>query len=71
MQRLHALYITTGAEKFGGPIVIQASVHGSGDGASASTVPFGPKSAISDAAELLCQNGLLSVVPDDIAGECL
>jgi hypothetical protein len=31
-QRLHALDITSGAEKFGGPIVIQASVAGTGAG---------------------------------------
>jgi hypothetical protein len=30
--RLHALDITTGQEKFGGPVVIQASVPGIGDG---------------------------------------
>jgi hypothetical protein len=32
VQRLHALDITTSAEKFGGPMVIQASVPGTGDG---------------------------------------
>src|SRR4051812_3296896 len=32
VQRLHALDITTGAEKLGGPVVISASVNGTGDG---------------------------------------
>ena len=40
--RLHALDITTGAEKFGGPVVIQGSVPGSGQGSSAGTLTFSP-----------------------------
>jgi hypothetical protein len=42
VQRLHALDITTGAEKFGGPVVIQASVPGTGTGSSGGSVPFDP-----------------------------
>jgi hypothetical protein len=42
VQRLHALDITTGAEKFGGPVVIQGSVPGAGDGSSGGTVAFNP-----------------------------
>ena len=39
-QRLHALDITTGAEKFGGPVIVQASVPGTGVGSSGGTLPF-------------------------------
>ncbi len=41
-QRLHALDITTGAEKFGGPVVLSGSVPGTGDGSSGGNVPFDP-----------------------------
>jgi fibronectin type 3 domain-containing protein len=39
-QKLHAIDITNGAEKFGGPVTIQASVPGTGSGSSGGQVPF-------------------------------
>jgi hypothetical protein len=43
IQRLHALDITTGLEKFGGPVTLAASVAGTGNGSSNGTLNFDPK----------------------------
>ncbi len=42
VQRLHALDIATGTEKFGAPVVIQATVAGTGPGSSGGQVQFDP-----------------------------
>jgi len=42
VQRLHALDITSGMEKFGGPVVIKASVKGTGAGNKDGLVSFSP-----------------------------
>jgi hypothetical protein len=42
VQRLHALDIASGAEKFGGPAVLSASVPGTGNGSSGGVLNFDP-----------------------------
>jgi hypothetical protein len=61
VHRLHALDVTTGAELFGGPKVIQASVPGTGAGSSGGTLPFDPKQ-YEERAGLLMTNGKLITV---------
>ena len=56
VQRLHALAITTGVEKFGGPVEIKASVEGHGAGSSGGKVDFDPLHEL-PRASLLLANG--------------
>lgn len=60
VQRLHALNIATGAEKFGGPIVIQATVAGSGSGSVNNQLAFDPLHENQRAA-LLLSNGVVYI----------
>lgn len=53
--RLHALDITTGLEKFGGPVEIQASVPGTGIGSVDGTLAFDPQWENARASLLLSQ----------------
>jgi len=53
VHRLHALDITSGAEKFGGPVVIQGSVPGSGSGSSNGQITFQTKIQLQRPALLL------------------
>src|SRR5581483_3745203 len=54
-QRLHALDITTGAEKFGGPVNIEATYPGWGDNSENGRVIFDPKQYKSRPGLLLLQ----------------
>jgi len=53
IHRLHALDITNGAEKFGGPVVIQGSVAGAGSGSSNGQIAFDAKIQLQRPALLL------------------
>ena len=59
-QRLHALDITSGAEKFGGPVTISASVSGNGNGSSAGKLNFDTKWE-NNRAGLLLLNGFVYI----------
>ena len=60
VQRLHALDVTSGVEKFGGPVIIQATVTGSGSGSVGGMLSFNPQLEGQRAA-LLLQNGLVYI----------
>lgn len=59
-QRLHALDITTGAEKFGGPVILKAAVPGTGDGSVNGIVHYDSLRQHQRAA-LLLQNGTIYI----------
>jgi hypothetical protein len=58
VQRLHALDVTSGAERAGSPVEISASVPGTGDGSNNGMVAFNPKTAMNRPG-LLLQNGVV------------
>jgi hypothetical protein len=58
--RLHGLDITTGAEKFGGPVVIRASIQGTGSGSSGGVLSFDPITQYQRAG-LLLLNGVVYI----------
>ncbi len=58
--RLHALDLGTGAEKFGGPVQVQASVPGSGSGSAGGTIQFLPQWQ-HQRPGLLLSNGVISI----------
>jgi len=60
VHRLHALDITTGAEKFGGPAIITATVSGNGDGSSGGSLDFNGLRHLNRCA-LLLHNGVVYV----------
>ncbi|MFL6353769.1 MAG: chitobiase/beta-hexosaminidase C-terminal domain-containing protein, partial [Bryobacteraceae bacterium] len=56
IQRLHAIDLATHAEKFGGPVVIQASASGIGSGSVNGTINFDPRYS-NQRGGLLLRNG--------------
>ncbi len=58
VQRLHALAVTSGAEKFGGPVEIQASVKGRGAASVGGVIEFDPLRQLPRAALLLARGNV-------------
>lgn len=56
VHKLHALDIATGQEKFGGPVAMEASVPGTGDGSVNGVLSFDPKKENSRPGMLLSQS---------------
>jgi hypothetical protein len=59
-QRLHALDVTTGVEKFGGPVAVKATATGTGAASKNGEITFDPKLENQRAA-LLLQNGFVYI----------
>jgi len=59
VQKLHALALTTGAEKFGGPVEIKASVKGRGAESSGGVVSFNPLRELPRAGLLLVNGSVI------------
>ncbi len=66
--RLHALDITTGAEKFGGPIQIQASIPGTGSGSVGGVLTFNATYHLQRAG-LLFLNGVVYIPFGSVSDE--
>jgi hypothetical protein len=60
VQRLHALDVTSGAEKFGGPVLISAKISGTGNGSVNSVLTFDPAWA-NQRPGLLLLNGIVYI----------
>jgi hypothetical protein len=60
VHRLHALDVATGAEKFGGPVVISANVAGNGDGSNGGNLAFNGLRHLNRCA-LLLDNGVVYI----------
>ncbi|HEY1262688.1 MAG TPA: hypothetical protein VGF06_04140 [Terriglobales bacterium] len=60
VHRLHALDLATGAEKFGGPVIIQGSVSGTGTGSAGGQIVFTSSLQLQRSA-LLLSNGTVYV----------
>ena len=58
LHRLHALDITTGQEKFGGPVVIQGSVPGNGEGSQGGLMIFNSQQHLQRAGLLLANDAV-------------